>query len=108
LDKLIQILNEKTIEIVLVLVVTFFSFFIYLTSTNEPIKSRIRGGLQGAFIALVTAYPTWVYIGHDNLAGLVLITVILCTSGQFLPELIQMAFKKYATKWVKEKTGDSE
>lgn len=108
MDKLAQILNEKILEMTLVLVVTFISFFIYLSSTTEPIKSRLRGGLQGALIALVLAIPTWTYIGHNNLAALVIITVILCTSGQFLPELIQMAFKKYATKWIKEKTGDSE
>lgn len=86
------------IEFTLIAFVIFVSFLIYLTSTTEPIRSRIRGGLQGGLIAVVCAYPTWTYIGRDNLAALVLITVIFCISGQFLIEPVQKAVPKYIKK----------
>lgn len=76
--------------------VIVISFFIYLTSTTEPMKSRIRGATQGALIAIVCAYPTWLYIGRDRLEGLVFITVIFCITGQFMIEPIQKWIAKYS------------
>lgn len=105
MEKLLNLLNEMVIEFTLIAFVIFVSFFIYLTSTTEPIKSRIRGGLQGGLIALVCAYPTWTYIGKGNLAALVLITVILCISGQFLIEPVQKAIPKYVKKVLDKLTG---
>lgn len=98
MEKLIALLNDKFIEFTLMIFVIFVSFFIYLTSTTEPMRSRIRGGVQGALIAAVAAYPVWTYIGNGNLAALVLITIILCISGQFLIEPVQKAVPKYLSK----------
>ena len=93
------------IEFSLIAFVIFISFFIYLTSTTEPIKSRVRGAFQGGFIAVVFAYPVWTYIGKGNLAALILITAILCISGQFLIEPIQKAVPKYVKKVIDKLTG---
>lgn len=98
LEKLLELINERIVEWVIILIGTFAGFFIYLTSTTDPIKSRIRGGIQGALIAGVASYPIWTYIGRNNLAALILITIILCISGQFLIEPLQKAIPKYLNK----------
>lgn len=105
MEKLLNLLNEMVVEFTLIAFVIFVSFFIYLTSTTEPIKSRIRGGLQGGLIASVCAIPTWTYIGRGSLAALVLITVIFCISGQFLIEPVQKAIPKYVKKVLDKLTG---
>ena len=91
-------LNDWFVEITLMIFVTVISFFIYLTTTDEPVKSRVRGGLQGALISSIASLPTWYYLGGGNLAALVFICIIYCVSGQFLIEPIQTAVPKYFKK----------
>lgn len=98
MEKLLELINERVVEWAIVIFATFIGFFIYLTSTTDPLRSRVRGAFQGALIAGSCGLPIWTYIGNGNLGLLVVIVIILCVTGQFLIEPLQKAVPKLLNK----------
>lgn len=108
MENLIDALKDKMGEIFTILFFSAISFIIYLLAqNNEPIKNRIRGAFLGFFISIAFSYPVFLVIGREQWWALASISSVLTISGQFLPELIQSTFRKYATKKANDFTGDS-
>lgn len=94
-----------------ILTMVFFSsigFAIYMLSKEQPIKARIKGAALGFFISIAFSYPAWLVVGNDKWWALAGISSVLTISGQFLPELMTITFKKYATNKAANYTGDQK
>ena len=98
MEKLIELINERFVEWVIVIFATIAGFLIYLTSTSDPLRNRIRGAFQGAIIAASCGYPIWTHIGNGNLALLIGIVITLCITGQFAIDPLQKAVPKLINK----------
>lgn len=106
MEDLINTLQEKSNEIITILFFSAISFIIYLLAPNsEPLKQRLRGAFLGFFISMAFSYPAFLLIGNDKWWALAFISSVLTISGQFLPELIQSTFKKYAINVSKKYQG---
>lgn len=68
-----------------------------LAPNTDTLKTRVRGAFLGFFISLIFSYPVFLIVGAGKIWTLIPIAATLTISGQFLPELIQSTFKKYAT-----------
>ncbi len=103
---MLSAIQDKINEIVTVLFFSAISFIIYLLApNNEPLKQRLRGAFLGFFISMAFSYPAYLLFGNDKWWALALTSSVLTISGQFLPELIQSTFKKYATNISKKYEG---
>lgn len=96
MEQLLKLLDDKIAEILTILFFSGIGFCIYLLADNEPIKKRMRGAFLGFFISAAFSYPTWLFVGGSKWWALAGISSVLTISGQFLPELIQSTFRKYA------------
>mgnify|MGYP003560098870 CR=1 FL=1 len=96
--RILESLQEHIDHIALIVVFTVIGMCIYATSSQEPIKTRIKHTTLGGLIALGLSYPTWQVVGYGHLWALMLITVIYTIAGQFIPEFLQGVLPKAAKK----------
>lgn len=105
MEQLLRLLDEKLADLLTIFFFSCIGFIIYLLAENDPIKKRMRGAFLGFFISIAFSYPTYLFVGGDNWWALSAISSVFAISGQFLPELIQSTFRKYATKKADKFTG---
>lgn len=108
MEQLFKVLEEKLLDILTIIFFSGIGFSIYMLYKRDPIKSRLKGAALGFFISLAFSYPAWLVFGNDKWWALAGISSVLTISGQFLPELIEITFKKYATNKASNYTGDSK
>ena len=106
---LIEKLRQHIDEFVLMFVVGLLSMGIYMLSEKDiPFKARLRLAVMGFLIAMVFSLPVYYGMNAGSLLWLVCITSIFTICGQFLPELLQILFKKFVKKQIKDRFGVSE
>jgi hypothetical protein len=109
MDDIIKVLHERIGDILTILFFSCVSFIIYMLAPNtETVRTRMRGAFLGFFISLAFSYPVYLIFGNDKWWALAMTSSVLTISGQFLPELIQSAFKKYVTTKVNNMTEDDK
>jgi len=101
----ITVLEAKTGEIITIIFFSALGFCIYVLSQKGTLRQRLQGAALGFLISLAFSYPIYQTIGSDRWWALAMLSSILTISGQFLPELITLAFQRYAKKLIKDKLG---
>lgn len=98
MEQFLKALDDKIVDIITMLFFSGLGICIYLLNGQDSIKLKMRGAFLGFFISLSFSYPVYLFMGDGKWWVLAMVSSVLTISGQFLPDLITNAFRKYATK----------
>lgn len=94
----------------MILVFSILSMIVYAVSSKEQPRQLIKSTIAGGVIACILSYPTWLWIGRDEIWLLIPITFVYTITGQFIPEFLQSIVPKFVKKitsiFYKQKTGE--
>lgn len=103
--KVIAIFEKQMDVFITMLIFGCVGMAIYMLSSNEPPKKKVRSAFLGFFVAMAFSYPTYVFIGGGHLWALAAISSVYTICGQFLPEFLQSIAPKFVRKALKDKFG---
>lgn len=98
--KILEKIESFSEYISMIVIFTFLGMAIYAFSSKETPQVRAKNTILGGLISGALSYPTWMYVGQNEIWTLIPITITYTITGQFIPEFLQNAVPKGAKKIV--------